>query len=34
MAEMSVENLLAGLSGRPLPFEVRPPGAKAGEQEG
>jgi glyoxylate reductase len=26
MAEMSVENLLAGLSGRPLPFRVRPPG--------
>lgn len=25
MAEMSVENLLAGLAGRPLPFLVRPP---------
>jgi glyoxylate reductase len=25
MAEMSVENLLAGLSGRPLPFRVVPP---------
>jgi len=27
MAEVSVENLLAGLSGRPLPFQVAPPGA-------
>jgi glyoxylate reductase len=26
MAEISVENLEAGLSGRPLPFPVRPPG--------
>jgi glyoxylate reductase len=29
MAEMSVENLLAGLSGRPLAFQVLPPGASA-----
>jgi glyoxylate reductase len=29
MAEVSVENLLAGLSGRPLPFRVPPPGAPA-----
>jgi glyoxylate reductase len=28
MAEMSVENLLAGLSGKPLPFQVFPPGAR------
>jgi glyoxylate reductase len=34
MAEVSVDNLLAGLSGRPLPFPVPPPGAKGGEQEG
>jgi glyoxylate reductase len=34
MAEMSVENLLAGLSGRPLPFRVLPPGAKATNTEG
>jgi glyoxylate reductase len=27
MAEVSVENLLAGLAGRPLPFRVNPPGA-------
>src|SRR5262249_21169205 len=27
MAEISVENLLAGLAGRPLPFPVTPPGA-------
>src|SRR6266699_2261065 len=27
MAEVSVENLLAGLSGRPLPFTVAPPGS-------
>jgi glyoxylate reductase len=27
MMEVSVENLLAGLSGRPLPFRVSPPGA-------
>jgi glyoxylate reductase len=27
MAEMSVENLVAGLSGRPLPFRVAPPAA-------
>ncbi|HEY7309633.1 MAG TPA: D-glycerate dehydrogenase [Gemmataceae bacterium] len=26
MAEISIENLLAGLSGRPLPFQVVPPG--------
>jgi glyoxylate reductase len=26
MAEVSVENLLAGLSGRPLPFQVAAPG--------
>jgi glyoxylate reductase len=26
MAEISVENLLAGLAGRPLPFRVAPPG--------
>ncbi len=26
MAEVSVENLLAGLAGRPLPFQVAPPG--------
>jgi glyoxylate reductase len=34
MAEVSVENLLAGLSGRPLPFAVRPPGTSAGTREG
>jgi glyoxylate reductase len=28
MAEMSVENLLAGLSGEPLPYPVTPPCAK------
>ena len=33
MAEVSVENLLAGLSGRPLPFQVLPPGTKGGGQE-
>jgi glyoxylate reductase len=27
MAEMSVENLMAGLAGLPLPYHVRPPGA-------
>ena len=26
MAELSVENLLAGLAGKPLPFRVTPPG--------
>jgi glyoxylate reductase len=30
MAEVSVENLLAGLSGRPLPFPVAPPGGPPG----
>jgi glyoxylate reductase len=34
MAEVSVDNLLAGLSGRPLPFPVPLPGAKGEEQEG
>jgi glyoxylate reductase len=34
MAEVSVENLLAGLAGRPLPFAVRPPRADAGTREG
>jgi glyoxylate reductase len=29
MAEVSVDNLLAGLAGRPLPFRVVPPGAPA-----
>ena len=29
MAEMSVENLMAGLAGRPLPFPVIPPGGDA-----
>ena len=29
MAEMSVENLMAGLAGRPLPFPVAPPGGDA-----
>jgi glyoxylate reductase len=33
MAEVSVENLLAGLAGRPLPFAVAPPGARPGEAE-
>jgi glyoxylate reductase len=31
MAEVSVENLLAGLSGRPLPFQVAHPGAPSQE---
>jgi glyoxylate reductase len=34
MAEVSVENLLAGLSGRPLPFQVVPPGARQDRGEG
>jgi glyoxylate reductase len=34
MAEVSVENLLAGLSGRPLLCQVVPPGARQGEAEG
>jgi glyoxylate reductase len=34
MAEVSVDNLLAGLSGRPLPFRVVPPRAENGEPEG
>jgi glyoxylate reductase len=29
MAEVSIENLMAGLSGRPLPFRVAPPGGAA-----
>ena len=29
MAEISIENLLAGLSGTPLPFRVAPPKAEA-----
>jgi glyoxylate reductase len=29
MAEVSVENLLAGLAGKALPFRVVPPGANA-----
>ena len=33
MAEMSVENLLAGLAGRPLPFQVRPPAAGTDAKE-
>ena len=29
MAEISIDNLLAGLSGKPLPFRVAPPKAEA-----
>jgi len=34
MARMSVENLTAGLAGRPLPFPVIPPGASGATRGG